>query len=528
VVKVTYIQPARRFQATLIVALLLLGALPLFGTPTTATTTDDPIHIIDDADLVTQAADKGWPGSGTQADPYIIEGLTISAASTHGVIVHNTQSHLVLRNLSVTGNGAHFGVYLETVRNILVEDVHVSGVTIGFYVNLVATSTFRDNTATNTQYAFSIVTSNGNTFQGNQVTAQAFGFHMLFSRFNTIRENTISDSTTWGIFVNEGGTNLFRDNIINASAQDAIRIIGSKSNIVTGNHISGSNIGIRVLDANNEIEHNEIIQTSIGILIRQVNGVRLTENRIIGSPIGIDLFEATNALLERNTIRDGEIGINMFAAHQNRFDGDRLINQSVGILAFSALHNRFDDIVLLDNALGIHMRSARQNIYDGIHAVNNTQAIRLETSRTEIIQHGLFEENTYGITLAGGLLHEIRHTRFFDNEIGLRILNSRDNLIWDNMFENEQNVEVTGDVEQSWNKQRAPGKNIIGGGWIGGNWWHDYNGIDVDGDGLGEIPHGPFPYGQIGSSTLAERLDLAYGPHDQHPLVADIIQHDRF
>ena len=87
---------------------------------------------------------------------------------------------------------------------------------------------------------------------------------------------------------------------------------------------------------------------------------------------------------------------------------------------------------------------------------------------------------------------------FRNNELALRFDNSIKYVVYLNVFEKNQN-----DVE------------ILGGTYTGGafdykgigNWWDRYKGNDVDGDGIGEIPH-----------------TLSYTQNDRYPLIYGISQ----
>jgi parallel beta-helix repeat protein len=67
---------------------------------------------------------------------------------------------------------------------------------------------------------------------------------------------------------------------------------------------------------------------------------------------------------------------------------------------------------------------------------------------------------------------------------GVELYSSYDNLIYNNYFNNIQNAYDDG--LNTWNISKTLGTNIIGGLYLGGNYWNDYTGGDINNDGLGD------------------------------------------
>jgi len=106
--------------------------------------------------------------------------------------------------------------------------------------------------------------------------------------------------------------------------------------------------------------------------------------------------------------------------------------------------------------------------------VNNNQEIGI----------ALFSDN-FGNIIKNNIIQQ-------NNGYGIYIWNSNQNMIFNNFFNNTNNTHFEGKTDQNiWNTTKTPGKNIINGPYLGGNFWAKPDGkgfsqtcIDSNHDGI--------------------------------------------
>ncbi len=204
---------------------------------------------------------------------------------------------------------------------------------------------------------------------------------------------------------------------------------------------------------------------------------------------GLDLSYFNYLNLIRNDVYNNiEIGCKLF----------QLTNFNINDSYFA--HN--DDGILIDT-------SSNGAINRCSFITNDWSGIVVDSSYNTKIRNSSVNNNYNGIYLIDDSHDNRVESSFITNNsnYGIYLLLSNSNIIFNNYCNNIHNCnEELSTTGNRWNTTKTSGVNIIGGSYIGGNYWDDYPGRDIDNDGLGDTN---IPYNCSGSIIGGDYLPLA-------------------
>lgn len=258
-------------------------------------------------------------GSGTPADPYVIENWDIEVPAYSvpvvfpggtylaGILIANTTAHVVLRNVQVHSGfpewGVNLGIVLWNTTNVAVESSRVWNGNHGVLMLGAKDSRIVLNEFYNLIEAVAIA---------GGVPSNAF-----VATGNVISQNTIHDARAVGIEVLNSSRNMIRNNSISRSLWGALFESGSIGNVFSMNRIINSTVGVEALYSsyNNTISGNffDVKIEGIGIGFGS-NGTLVRSNEVHSLQWGINLIEVSGSEVSRNHVQASDVGINLLRA----------------------------------------------------------------------------------------------------------------------------------------------------------------------------------------------------------------------
>ena len=295
--------------------------------------------------------------------------------------------------------------------------------------------------------------------------------------------------TGTGFYANGYGGITIKNCVVQFNGDD-IDLENNASNKVVNCTLTtaGGNYGIFTRYSNlNTFINNSVTGGYNGFWLEGSSNNTLTGNKIFRNNEGVyitgNVIYSSFNLLQNNTVYGNSIGL----------DVDGLSSQNT--LKFNT--------VVANTQWGLYVQDSNGNNITSNVVENNTAAnIQLSVANNNSILSNTIENSGIGVTLGGSSRNLVKSNLVTNNGLGINIpgpagspfIPADNNSIYNNIFRNTMNGLDA--WKNYWNTTETFATNIIGGHYIGGNYWSDYNGTDTDQDYIGDTA---LPYNSTGA-----------------------------
>ncbi|WP_160174956.1 NosD domain-containing protein [Methanococcoides methylutens] len=416
----------------------------------------------------------------------------VQAENPSDAVFYVTANNVTIKGFNVTGATDNFGIRLIGVDDCNIAENDISNNNCGIRLDSINDNFSNDNTLSNNimsdnyygirlqQYndnntlsnnsAISstltgiLIYSNNNVLENNIASNNVYGIRISqSSNYNTLNDNTASFNTDTGIVLLNSSDNTLNNNVASSNGDCGICLTGSNNSMLSSNIVLANIYGIRLeqFSKNNTLGNNNAsFNSDNGISLLSSSDNTLNDNIAnLNSDCGIYLDESNTNMLSNNLASSNDYGIRLEqSSNYNTLNDNTASSNSVtGILIYSS-NNMLNSNIVSDNVYGVRLESSSNNntLNDNIASSNTDSGIVLLNSNDNTLKDNIVSTNS---------------------DDGVHLENSSSNLLYNNYFNNTNNVGYYGvNTGNLWNVTKTMEMNIVGGPFLGGNYWVHPNG----------------------------------------------------
>ena len=259
----------------------------------------------------------------------------------------------------------------------------------------------------------------------------------------------------------------------------------------SGGMLVDEDSGILLKSDGNRVDDNQLRDVLFGIYFFHSSHNTVADNYLYGRKelgfgergAGIHIWNSVENTILRNTITDMRDGMYLQNADRSVIRGNHVFDVRYGLHYMYSNDNVFEDNVFEKNVAGAaimysHNIQFRRNAF--LHNRGfSSFGVLFQDARNCSAEQNLFVDNVVGI-----FMEALRDSRFeknliASNDTAIEVFSSaeRNEFTRNNFVANLSPIRIVGRTSNiRWDRGGA------------GNYWSDYAGYDLDGDGIGDVP----------------------------------------
>lgn len=260
----------------------------------------------------------------------------------------------------------------------------------------------------------------------------------------------------------------------------------------SGGNLVGEDAGILLRSNGNTIEDLELRDILFGIYLFNSSDNKVNRNQIFGRTElesgsrggGIHVWNSRNNLFEDNVVTEARDGMYIQTSSNNVFRRNRVFNLRYGLHFMNSDDNLFEENVFYDNIAGAAIMYSKNIVLKRNTFVHNrgfsSFGLLFQDCRECTIEENLVLDNAVGLFLEASLNSVFRRNTVAENDVAMEIFASSENNTFEqnNFINNMSPLTLIGKTSSTkWASDS------------GGNYWDDYDGYDLDTDGIGDVAH---------------------------------------